>query len=212
MRSSDVEVMRAAGLSEDVIAKALALSPIKTREPRVRIDVCPACGQKSMRGDFVCGACSALKAKSDRRFWQLVDNRTRGFDGRPIYEKPGPQQLPAQTPKPVAHKIVALRETTPTVEREPERREFLVTVGKLGRVVVATSAPRAAAVAHAINEDPETAGHAILDLGVTVEPETEIPAKVGKMGAPVAVERRFRVAGPGMEIEVATNAVTQKRG
>lgn len=211
MRASDVEVMRAAGLSEDVIAKALALSPIKTREPRVRTGVCPACGQKSLRGDFVCGACSALKAKSDRRFWQLVDNRERGFDGRPIYEKPKPQQLPAQTPKAVVHKIVSLPDEMPTVEREPERREFLVTVGKVGRVIVATSAVRAAAVAHAINEDEATAGHHVLDLGETMDAETEIPPKVGKLGAPI-LERRFRIAGPGVQMEVSTNAMNEKRG
>lgn len=204
MRQTDVDAMRAAGLDEATIAKALALSPIKTRSPKVRLGECPACGQKSLRGDFVCGTCSELKAGSNRRFWQLVDDRERGLVGRAIYEKPGPQQLPAQTPKPIVHKIVAVREI---VERVKLRREYLVTVGMVGRVVVAPDAARAAAIAHAINNDEPTVGHQIRPMGLTIAAETEIPAKVGKMGLPTA-ERRFRVSGPGHEVEMTTLAVT----
>src|SRR5512144_2360898 len=80
--------LRLAGVSEEQIEKAVKLFPPKTRRIKVDGSTCPACGSKALRGDFVCGTCSEVKAGSNRRFWQLVDDRERGLVGRPIYGKP----------------------------------------------------------------------------------------------------------------------------
>lgn len=210
MRTSDVDAMRAAGIDPATIARALELSPIKKRI-KLRDGVCPACGSAAMPGDFVCGTCSELYAGQPRRFWQFVYNRFDGKVGRAIYPKPGPQRLPAQTPKPVVHKIVPVS-AVDAPERAPEFFEFLVTVGLMGRVVVAQSPAQAARIAHVVNGDGPTAGHAVLCLGRTTEPETEADAPKIEKKKDVGVEHTFRIDGPGYtrELKLATVAGTDR--
>jgi len=48
---------------------ALILARPARREP------CPACGERPGPLDYVCGGCSARKARDARRFWQDVMDR-----------------------------------------------------------------------------------------------------------------------------------------
>lgn len=206
MRTCDVEALRAAGIDPATIARALEFSPIKSRM-KIKVGICPACGSRPLSGDFVCGTCSELYAGRPRRFWQHVYDRADGMTGRPIYPKPGPQQLPAQTPKPVVHKIVPVS-AVDAPERALEFFEFLVTCGLVGRVIVAQTPAAAARTAHVLNEDGPTAGHSVLCLGRTSQEETEAvvertePKKKVKL-----VEHVFRVEGPGYTRELKLAAV-----
>lgn len=200
MRTCDLDALKAAGIDTATIARALEFSPIKTRV-KLSNGYCPACGAKAMAGDFVCGICSEVYAGSPRRFWNLVHERFVGRVGRPIYGKPGPQQLPAQTPKPVVHKIVPVSDVD-APERAPEFFEYLVTVGLVGIVVVATTPAAAARVAHIVNGDGPTAGHHVLCLGRTDQAETEPDAPKIEKKPVRLVDHVFRVEGPGYTREL----------
>lgn len=216
MRTCDIETLKAVGCDMATIARALEFSPLKTRI-KLTNAACPACGCKAMAGDFVCGTCSEVYAGSPRRFWQYVYERFTGRVGRAIYAKPGPQQLPAQTPTPMKRRILLTPlevDLAPKAERVEERREFLITTGKIGRVVVATSTANAVRVAHALNGDGPTVGHQIVDMGPTTDAETEIAPEI-KTDAPKKVklvEHVFRISGPGgeRELKLATVAGTDK--
>jgi hypothetical protein len=212
MRNEDVEALKAVGVDMATIARALEFSPIKTRI-KLTHGACPACGCRAMAGDFVCGTCSEVYAGSPRRFWQYVYERLTGHVGRAIYEKPGPQQLPAQVEKPKSTRVL-LTPREVVAEIAPEKREYLVTVGPVGRVVVAYSKAAAARVAHALNGDIPTAGHQILDMGLTSQAETEIAVDAKPEGSKKVklVEHVFRVSGPGLEREMklATVASSDK--
>jgi hypothetical protein len=89
MRTSDIDALRAVGVDLSTIARALEFSPLKTRL-KITHGICPACGQRAMPGDFVCGTCSKVYADFPRRFWQFVYERLVGRTGRPIYAKRKP--------------------------------------------------------------------------------------------------------------------------
>jgi len=38
---------------------------------------CIACGRKCQPRDYVCGGCSSLKVRAERRFWQSVTEREK---------------------------------------------------------------------------------------------------------------------------------------
>jgi len=147
-----------------------------------------------------------------RRFWQYVYERMIGKVGRAIYPKPGPQQLPVQTPTSMKKRILLTPlsiEDRPAPEIVDQRHEFLITVGLVGRVVVATCAADAVRVTHRLNGDIATAGHQILDMGPTTAPETEVEPEVKKEVKTVKlVEHVFRIDGPGVsrELKLATVA------
>jgi hypothetical protein len=214
MRTCDIEALRSAGVDPATIARALEFSPLKTRV-KITGGACPACGSKAMPGDFVCGTCSEVYMDRPRRFWQYVYERMIGKVGRAIYPKPGPQQLPAQTPSPKKERAYVSSipfDLAPAPQREPERREFLICVGPVGRVVVATCSADAVRVAHRLNGDIATAGHTILDMGPTLEAETEIePAKVEAKTVKL-VDHVFRIEGPGYvrEMKLATVASSDR--
>lgn len=196
-----VRALRLIGASDDQIAKAVELFPPKVKRVKIDGSTCPACGSKALSGDFVCGTCSELKMASQRRFWQHVYDRQDGHEGRPIYGKPEPQPAVGQVERPKPKRFAA-EPGEPAPERKPLRREFLVTVGLVGRVIVAASAAQAARIAHVINGDGPTIGHSTRCLGWTIRAETEaVPEKSEeKIVAPKAtVERVFRVSGPGYE-------------
>lgn len=205
MSNADViAVMRLSGASEEQIAKAAELFPVRQRRAvKAEAFSCPACGCKALAGDFVCGTCSELKMANQRRFWQHVADRREGYDGRVIYGKPEPQPGVQQIERPTPKRYLAEPgELAP--ERKPLRREFLVTIGLVGRVIVAPSAAQAARIAHVINGDGPTIGHSTLHLGWTIKPETEaVCEKVeAKIAPKPTVERIFRVSGPGYEREM----------
>lgn len=210
MRTCDVEALRSAGIDPATIARALEFSPLKVRI-KITGGACPGCGAKAMRGDFVCGTCSEVYMDRPRRFWQYVYERMIGKTGRAIYPKPGPQQLPAQTPAPKKERVLLTPlsiDLPARPERAPERREYLVTVGPVGRVVVSTCTADAARIAHRLNGDHHTAGHAILDMGPTTAPETEVEPEAKKEAKTVKlVDHVFLVDGPGYSREMKLTAV-----
>ena len=199
--------LEAAGLSPEQLAALKAKYATPARRPRVEIntDTCPACGSETLlSGDYACGACSVLKADAPRWFWHYAAEREEGGAGRPRPEKPRPQELPKverqAEPLPA---LVALPVAEPVPKAPATRRAFLVTVGIEGRVVVAVDQLRAIEVAHLSRGDGHTASHSVLDMGETLEPETEPELPVRETPA-LPVERRFKISGPSLEVEVTT--------
>ena len=155
-----------------------------------------------MPGDFVCGTCSEVYMDRPRRFWQYVYERMIGKVGRAIYPKPEPQKLPTPTPTPKIERVL-LTPRDPKPEAPEERFEYLVTVGRVGRVIVATNAASAIRIAHVVNGDDEKASHAVLCLGGTTQPETEPDVeKIEKKKTVKLVEHIYRIEGPGYEREL----------
>lgn len=173
--NSVLDAMKAAGLSDVAIA---AIQQRMTPRPRIRLGetTCPGCGGRIQKYDYACGACSSIKAKRQRKFWQFVIEREEGTgQGRPKPEKARPQQLPASIEREAPAALVPIPEELPP-RPEPVLLEWLVTVGWVGRVVAATMPFEAIRLAHRLNEDPPSAGHSILCLGVALdESEYETP-------------------------------------
>jgi hypothetical protein len=81
MKRAYLEVLKEAGLSPAEIEAIKAAFRIR-KKASVSAEACLACGQKPDRLDYVCGACSRLKARSPRRFWHYVRDREEGGPGR----------------------------------------------------------------------------------------------------------------------------------
>lgn len=69
---------------------------------------CMACRSKSLKGDFACGRCSAVKADREAKFWEDVSDRENGGRGRVILKRPDPKKIHAVnfvTPAPQRLKV-----------------------------------------------------------------------------------------------------------
>lgn len=202
--------MIASGVTGDALAALEAKYPTRRKRVEINTDVCPACGTTTLlNGDFCCGACSEIKVRSERRFWQHAADLDAGFDGRPKQLKPrkgdecGVKGAVASPNEPTPHHAGAGSAQPKVIQIEdPHRWLWLVTVGLEGRVVVAPTKMRAIQIVHETRGDSISVGHSALCLGQTLEPETpvELPARP-KSDEPI--ERRFRISGPSLEIEVA---------
>jgi hypothetical protein len=54
------------------------LRALLQREPRAVAVPCTACGRRgSLADDYLCGSCSTLKAKDERKFWRQVNESGR---------------------------------------------------------------------------------------------------------------------------------------
>ena len=160
---------------EGIEGEALARAAASLKSSRATGgEKCLGCGARTLRRDYVCGACSAAKAESPRRFWSWADSLAEGGDGRPKALKPRPQELPPQLER---KRFEYLREIREIHETTPERFQFLVRVGCLGRVVVANYGYEAVRAVKAIHDIHESATHSVTLLGRTDEEFTDIKAE-----------------------------------
>jgi len=102
---------------------------------RSRRGECPACGGKTMRADYVCPACSQMKAATPRWFWHYVTDLTGGGEGRPRAKKSRPQSLPSLPLRPLSEWIAREDEVEPVKVVQPNDREWWVTIGNMTVVV-----------------------------------------------------------------------------
>jgi hypothetical protein len=165
MKQAVRDALVASGITGDALAALEAKYPTRRKRVEINTDVCPACGTTAiLSGDFCCGTCSEVKVRSERRFWQHAADLDAGFHGRPKIRKPKPQQLPPQVERKEFRLLVPVSDL-PIVETKPEMREFLVTIGRVGLVVVAQYPYLAAREARLALKVGDTGGHAILDMG-----------------------------------------------
>lgn len=169
MKQAVRDALLAAGVSGAQLAELEAKYPSRSRV-RINTTTCPACGAKPTRFDYACGACSEVKVRSERRFWQYADDRVEGMEGRPKQKKARKQTLPPQRATVERPIIVALpEEIAPPCK--PEMHEFLVTIGYVGLVIVAQYPYLAVREARLAIRAGETTGHSILEYGrVDAEP------------------------------------------
>jgi hypothetical protein len=167
VKKSVRDVLLAVGVSGDQLAAAEARFPSRTRRVEINTDKCPACGTKEiLNGDFCCGACSEVKVRSERRFWQHAYDLEAGFKGRPKQLRPTKQALPPQSRRQGEVYLAPLPDELPP-ERKPEMREFLVTIGYVGLVIVAQYPYLAAREGRLALRVGETSGQSVLDMGTT---------------------------------------------
>ncbi len=166
-----LELLAEEGIEGDALAKAAALLKSSRATGGER---CLGCGAKTLRRDYVCGACSAAKADHPRRFWSWAESLAEGGDGRPKALKGRPQELPPQTER---KRFEYLREIGEIRETPAERFEFLVRVGCVGRVVVACYGFEAIRAVKAIHDLGESATHSVTQLGRTDAEFTDVKAE-----------------------------------
>ena len=166
-----LELLAEEGIEGDSLARAAAL--LKSTRATGG-EKCLGCGAKTLRRDYVCGACSAAKAEHPRRFWSWAESLAEGGDGRPKALKNRPQELPQQTER---KRFEYLREIGEIRETPQERFEFLVSVGRLSRVVVASYGFEAIRAVKAIHDLSESATHSVVQLGRTDADFTDIKAE-----------------------------------
>lgn len=159
MKQAVREALLASGVTTERLAELEAKYPDRGRRLVLNTDLCPACGERPGRYDYACGACSGVKARSERRFWQYAADREDGYAGRPKMKRPVKKQglsNVAENREPVI--LVALPDELPA-PRPKERFEFLIAFGRVSLVVVAELEYEAVRVGRDALGVPENGGN-----------------------------------------------------